>query len=321
MSKDIPTKAYIDDANKAMIVHMRDEGCSWKEIADAAFKTDGTNPTKKGCREVIRRWNKPKGKSPGAPRKTTADEDRLILRLFKKLRAKGYVDAAVVHRALPRHLQVGPRAIHVETVRSRINVEGYTWQEKATKGEVGPKVQRDRMDFCKRNERKTEAQWLERVQAMCDFKDFTWFPPAMLQKVQKFRCKYTYLKEGEKLKPGLTIPKEGRWFKRKEYKKAKKVKIFGCVLSSGASWATAMPRPCTSEAYCDMIKKKFLPMLKRRFPERSQWTILIDGEKLMHTPMAKALYQTNGIKLLPRWPAYSPDLNPQEIVWWGNRRS
>ena len=60
MSKDIPTKAYIDDANKALIVRMRNEACSWKEITDAAFKADGANPTKKGCREVIRRWNKPK---------------------------------------------------------------------------------------------------------------------------------------------------------------------------------------------------------------------------------------------------------------------
>ena len=105
----------------------------------------------------------------------------------------------------------------------RINAAGYKWDEKGIKGDVEPKAQRARMDFCRRNERKTGEQWLERVQAMCDFKDFTWYPPAMLKKVQKYRCKYTYLKDGEKLKPGLTIPKEGRWFKKKEIKKAIKV--------------------------------------------------------------------------------------------------
>ena len=40
---------------------------------------------------------------------------------------------------------------------------------------------------------------MERVVAMYGFKDFTWYPSAMLIKVQKYRCKYTYLKDGEKL--------------------------------------------------------------------------------------------------------------------------
>lgn len=53
-------------------------------------------------------------------------------------------------------------------------------------------------------------------------------------------------------------------------------------------------------------------MLKRKYPERSSWTMLIDGEKLMHTTLAKELYKAKGMKLLPKWPAYSPDLNPQD---------
>ena len=61
-----------------------------------------------------------------------------------------------------------------------------------------------------------------------------------------------------------------------------------------------------------MVRKQLYPMLKRKFPERSEWTILLEGEKLMHTPMANALYKSKGIKILPHWPAYSPDLNPQE---------
>ena len=92
----------------------------------------------------------------------------------------------------------------------------------------------------------------------------------------------------------------------------RQVKIFGCVLSCGASWAVPMSKPCTTETWCAMVRTQLYPMLKRKFPERSEWTILLDGEKLMHTPMAKALYKSKGIKILPHWPAYSPDLNPQE---------
>ena len=61
-----------------------------------------------------------------------------------------------------------------------------------------------------------------------------------------------------------------------------------------------------------MIKTRLIPMLKRKYPERSSWTMLIDGEKLMHTTLAKELYKAKGMKLLPKWPAYSPDLNPQD---------
>ena len=53
----------------------------------------------------------------------------------------------------------------------------------------------------------------------------------------------------------------------------------------------------------------------RTFPGRTAFQILLDGEKVLHGPAAKAAMATANITCLPKWPPYSPDMNPQENVW------
>ena len=41
----------------------------------------------------------------------------------------------------------------------------------------------------------------------------------------------------------------------------------------------------------------------------------------MHGPAAKKAFQDSNITILPDWPKYSPDLNPQENVWsWAEKK-
>ena len=105
----------------------------------------------------------------GAPRKTTAADDKLIVDIVEKLREKEYVDASIVHRRLPRRLQVGSTAITTETVRLRIQAVDLHWEEKAVKSEVSPEVEQKRFTSCYKNEKGTSVKWLEMVQPVGDF--------------------------------------------------------------------------------------------------------------------------------------------------------
>ena len=57
------------------------------------------------------------------------------------------------------------------------------------------------------------------------------------------------------------------------------------------------------------------PFLKRTFPNRVSFKILLDSEKILHAPESKEAYRAMGIEVLAGWPKYSPELNPQENVW------
>ncbi len=95
----------------------------------------------------------------------------------------------------------------------------------------------------------------------------------------------------------------------------KKQKIFGITTSNGKKLAFLINPPWNTEKWAEAIKKKVVPFLKKAFPRRSSFQILLDGEKLLHGPAAKRAMQAGKISVFPGWPSYSPDLNPQENVW------
>ena len=117
----------------------------------------------------------------------------------------------------------------------------------------------------------------------------------------------------ERQKPAFMRPK--RWFPKKEWQTTKSYKIWAMTTSNGKILCFGIPTPFDSDQWAVLVKKKVVPFLKRSFPHRASFKVLIDSEGLLHTPAAKRAYREGNITILGSWPKYSPELNPQENVW------
>lgn len=308
----------MDLVNKALCYALRNpppgqKKTSYDEIRKFVVKKDGSPPTQGAMSEAASSYKVPKGPvgKPLGFNKTTKQEDTKILQIFKKLRPPGFgIDSRVIHKALPKTLRT---KITRRTVIRRLGVKGYKPEKKIQKSDPGPALAIKRNFFCKKHETDTSLSWKAKLQGVGDFKDFTWYPHELYPKFTKLRAPWTYMTKSEKRKPAFVRPK--RWFGSKDYKKTRKQKVFGLTASNGKSLVFLVPKHYTAELWAADIKKHLKPFLKKAFPGKSAFTILLDGEKLLHAPVAKAAMRECGISVLPHWPKYSPDLNPQENVW------
>jgi len=121
----------------------------------------------------------------------------------------------------------------------------------------------------------------------------------------------------EKQLPEFQRPK--KWFKPTEWQKIKKMKIFGLTTSTGKQLVFEVPtggkNKFNSAKWAVYLKKRVGPFLKKAFPEKRSFRLLLDGEGLLHAPEAKGAMRKLNIITVEKYPAHSGELNPQEHVW------
>ena len=292
---------------------------SFRKIAALVFKKDGEHPSPAAVHKAVKEWRMEKrarGRKQGW-RKTTTHEDKVIMRTFHKLRPPGHgVESRDVHQALPRALQ---RKLSLRTVRNRLAEKGYVPEKKQTKAELQVECKKRRVAFCEEHQHRSGESWTRFLQACGDFKDFTYYPRTMQSRFRRYRASWTYMTKEERSKPAFQKPK--RMFKRKEFKNTKKGKVFGLTTSTGKHLVLHCETPFSAEKFAALVRLRVGPFLAREFPQHRAYRILLDGEPLLHAPAATEAMAAVGIHVLPRWPGYSPDLNPQENVWpWMQRQ-
>ena len=100
---------------------------------------------------------------------TTKQEDAQIMKKFKMIRPAGhYVDAQMIHSALPVKLQ---KKVGKRTVSRRVNAKKYFYQEKRCKDDPSEQLKKRRVKFCQLHENKTGQHWEASLQAVADLSD------------------------------------------------------------------------------------------------------------------------------------------------------
>ncbi len=192
-------------------------------------------------------------------------------------------------------------------------------QEKKAGDDKGDRWRKRRLAFCGKHRHRSGALWTKFLQAVGDFRIFTYYPATMKKRHKVKTAKRTIMSKGERNKSAFLKPRHHP-FDRKEFKRVKKTKVFGLTLSTGESLVTPSPLNPTAEDWCKMVRDHIGNFLQA-FHGRATYQILIDGETIMRTPEAKRVMRDHGIRVLADWPAESPDLNPQENVWaWAEER-
>ena len=310
--------ARMDDTNRAICYVHRHPGpgikkTPYKILATLLKKSDGQAPSQGSMSEAAARYTSTKeqrGRKKGW-QKTTKKENRAIIKKFHTLRPPGCgIDSRDLHKGLKKKLR---QKISRRTVINRLADKGYTAQVKLTKHDPSKALCLRRVKFAKPYKFWTKAMWKAAVQAVGDIKIFTYYPEKIYAKFKRLRSTWTYMNEKERHQAAFQRPK--RWFPKSEWKLTKPQKIFGMTTSNGQMLAFLIPSPFDASVWAKLVRTKVAPFLRRSFPSRASFKILLDSEQIFHAPIAKEAYRECNIEILAGWPKYSPELNPQENVW------
>ena len=313
---------HMDEKTKALCYFYRNPP-KGSGVKPSTFKTIGKLAVPAGkmpLEEDKVRWavknfhgeKSPRGRKKGW-RKTTAAEDNIISQTFARVRQPlgSLVESRDVWSALPPDLR---RKTCLRTVRNRLREKGYAMDEKRVGDDQGEEWRKRLLAFCKPKLQRSEAQWRNAVQAVGDFKMFTFFPRSLKGRHRVKSCSRTIMRRSEKNKGAFLKPRN-KILSRSDWKKCTRAKVFGLTTSTGEVLAIPTPLHPTASDWIKLVQEKIGAFMAAAFPKRASYVILLDGEKIMHTDEAKAAMQEVGIRPLPDWPSYSPDLNPQENVW------
>ena len=183
-------------------------------------------------RTIVRRFHlarQVRGRKKGW-RKTTAAEDARIFACFQKVRRPlgSLVESQDVWKALPATLR---DKVTARTVANRLREKGYSMKGKLAGDDLGEQWRQRRLKFCKTHQRRTAPQWARYVQAVADFRYFVYYPRGMKARYASKSAPRTIMHNREKKKAPFLKPKKAI-FKRTEYKRARKAKVFGVTTSA-----------------------------------------------------------------------------------------